>query len=118
MGGGKPAVAFLIAQAFNIIWTLIFAYLIFGGILFPVPAVLNFKRLKRAWRLMATRPFLTSSGLTIPSSFPTKDYTPIILWQDLTELGRFRKGICVEVDGVGAIQERKIEIPETSFLSG
>lgn len=37
MGGGKPAVAFLIAQAFNILWTLLFAYLIFGGILFPVP---------------------------------------------------------------------------------
>lgn len=37
MGGGRPAAAFLIAQAFNIIWTLIFAYLIFGGVLFPVP---------------------------------------------------------------------------------
>lgn len=38
MGGGKPAVAFLTAQAFNIIWTLLLAYLIFGGILFPVPS--------------------------------------------------------------------------------
>ena len=37
MGGGRPAAAFLIAQVFNIIWTLIFAYLIFGGVLFPVP---------------------------------------------------------------------------------
>ena len=37
MGGGKPAAAFLIAQAFNIIWTLLFAWLIFGGVLFPVP---------------------------------------------------------------------------------
>lgn len=37
MGGGKPAVAFLIAQAFNIILTLVLAYLIFGGIIFPVP---------------------------------------------------------------------------------
>ena len=37
MGGGRPAAAFLIAQAFNIIWTLIFAYLIFGGILFNLP---------------------------------------------------------------------------------
>ncbi len=37
MGGGRPAGAFLIAQAFNIIWTLIFAYLIFGGILFGLP---------------------------------------------------------------------------------
>lgn len=37
MGGGKPAAAFLIAQGFNIILTLILAYLIFGGILFPVP---------------------------------------------------------------------------------
>jgi uncharacterized integral membrane protein (TIGR00698 family) len=38
MGGGRPAGAFLIAQAFNIIWTLIFSYLIFGGVLFPVPS--------------------------------------------------------------------------------
>ena len=37
MGGGKPAFVFLTAQAFNIIWTLILSYLIFGGILFPVP---------------------------------------------------------------------------------
>jgi uncharacterized integral membrane protein (TIGR00698 family) len=37
MGGGKPAAVFLIAQAFNIIWTLIIAYLVFGGVLFPVP---------------------------------------------------------------------------------
>ena len=37
MGGGKPAAAFLIAQAFNIVWTLLLAYLIFGGVLFPVP---------------------------------------------------------------------------------
>ncbi|MBI4633294.1 MAG: putative sulfate exporter family transporter [Deltaproteobacteria bacterium] len=37
MGGGKPAVVFLVAQGVNIIWTLILAYLIFGGILFPVP---------------------------------------------------------------------------------
>jgi uncharacterized membrane protein YadS len=37
MGGGKPAAAFLIAQAFNIVWTLLFAWLIFGGVLFAVP---------------------------------------------------------------------------------
>jgi uncharacterized integral membrane protein (TIGR00698 family) len=37
MGGGRPAAAFLIAQAFNILWTLLFAYLIFGGVLFPIP---------------------------------------------------------------------------------
>ncbi len=37
MGGGKPAVVFLVAQGVNIIWTLILAYLIFGGVLFPVP---------------------------------------------------------------------------------
>jgi uncharacterized integral membrane protein (TIGR00698 family) len=37
MGGGKPAAVFLIAQAFNVIWTLIFAWLIFGGVLFPIP---------------------------------------------------------------------------------
>jgi uncharacterized integral membrane protein (TIGR00698 family) len=37
MGGGRPAAAFLIAQAFNILWTLLLAWLIFGGVLFPVP---------------------------------------------------------------------------------
>jgi uncharacterized integral membrane protein (TIGR00698 family) len=37
MGGGKPALVFLTAQGVNIIWTLILSYLIFGGILFPVP---------------------------------------------------------------------------------
>jgi uncharacterized integral membrane protein (TIGR00698 family) len=37
MGGGRPAGAFLGAQLFNIIWTLLLAYLIFGGILFPAP---------------------------------------------------------------------------------
>ncbi len=35
MGGGRPAAAFLIAQAFNILWTLLLAWLIFGGVLFP-----------------------------------------------------------------------------------
>ena len=30
MGGGRPAAAFLIAQAFNILWTLLLAWLIFG----------------------------------------------------------------------------------------
>jgi len=37
MGGGRPAVAFLAAQGFNILWTLLLAYLIFGGVLFPAP---------------------------------------------------------------------------------
>jgi uncharacterized integral membrane protein (TIGR00698 family) len=37
MGGGKPAGVFLIAQAFNIFLTLFLAWLIFGGVLFPVP---------------------------------------------------------------------------------
>lgn len=35
LGGGRPALAFLLAQGVNIIWTLILAYLLFGGILFP-----------------------------------------------------------------------------------
>jgi uncharacterized membrane protein YadS len=39
MEGGRPAVAFLAAQAVNIVWTLILAYLLFGGILFPVPDI-------------------------------------------------------------------------------
>lgn len=37
MGGGKPALAFTVAQLFNIVWTLVIAYIIFGGIFFPSP---------------------------------------------------------------------------------
>jgi uncharacterized integral membrane protein (TIGR00698 family) len=37
--GGRPALAFTSAQLFNIFWTLLWAYLLFGGILFPVPAI-------------------------------------------------------------------------------
>jgi len=32
---GRPLVAFVIAQAFNVVWTLVLAWLIFGGIVFP-----------------------------------------------------------------------------------
>jgi uncharacterized membrane protein YadS len=39
MEGGRPAVAFIGAQAVNIIWTLLLAYLIFGGVIFPVPDI-------------------------------------------------------------------------------
>jgi uncharacterized membrane protein YadS len=37
--GGRPAIAFIGAQVFNILWTLLWAYLLFGGILFPVPDI-------------------------------------------------------------------------------
>ena len=37
MGEGRPAVAFLIAQGVNVAWTLLIAYLLFGGVLFAVP---------------------------------------------------------------------------------
>jgi uncharacterized membrane protein YadS len=37
LGGGRPAVAFLIGQGFNILWTLLLAYLIFGGYIFSAP---------------------------------------------------------------------------------
>jgi uncharacterized membrane protein YadS len=39
MEGGRPAGAFLVAQAFNVVWTLILAYLLFGGILFAAPVI-------------------------------------------------------------------------------
>jgi uncharacterized membrane protein YadS len=39
MEGGRPAFAFIGAQAFNIIWTLILAWLLFGGVLFAVPDI-------------------------------------------------------------------------------
>lgn len=37
--GGRPAAAFIGAQIFNIAWTLLWAYLLFGGVLFPVPDI-------------------------------------------------------------------------------
>jgi uncharacterized integral membrane protein (TIGR00698 family) len=37
--GGRPALAFITAQVFNILWTLLWAYLLFGGILFNVPDI-------------------------------------------------------------------------------
>ncbi len=39
MEGGRPAAAFIIAQTFNVLWTLILAYLLFGGYIFPVPDI-------------------------------------------------------------------------------
>jgi uncharacterized membrane protein YadS len=39
MEGGRPAVAFLAAQAVNVVWTLLLAYLLFGGVIFPVPDI-------------------------------------------------------------------------------
>ena len=39
MEGGRPAVAFIVAQTFNVVWTLILAYLLFGGIIFAVPDI-------------------------------------------------------------------------------
>jgi len=40
-GSGRPALAFLGGQAFNVAWTLVLAYLIFGGILVEVPTFLG-----------------------------------------------------------------------------
>lgn len=39
LDGGKPALVFTTAQLFNILWTLLWAYLLFGGILFSVPDI-------------------------------------------------------------------------------
>jgi uncharacterized integral membrane protein (TIGR00698 family) len=36
--GGRPALAFLGGQAFNLLWTLLLAYALFGGVFFDVPA--------------------------------------------------------------------------------
>lgn len=36
---GRPAIAFIGAQAFNVIWTLLLAYLLFGGVLFDLPNI-------------------------------------------------------------------------------
>ena len=36
---GRPALAFLGAQAINVFWTLLLAWLLFGGVLFAQPAI-------------------------------------------------------------------------------
>ncbi|SHM41420.1 conserved hypothetical integral membrane protein [Chitinophaga jiangningensis] len=37
--GGRPAIAFIGAQVFNILWTLLWAWILFGGYLFPIPDI-------------------------------------------------------------------------------
>jgi len=37
MQGGRPALAFIGAQVFNILWTLLCAWLLFGGVLLATP---------------------------------------------------------------------------------
>jgi len=37
--GGRPGIAFIGAQLFNILWTLLWAYLLFGGVLFDAPDI-------------------------------------------------------------------------------
>ena len=39
MEEGRPAYAFLLAQALNVLWTLVIAWLLFGGVIFPAPAL-------------------------------------------------------------------------------
>lgn len=36
---GRPAIAFIGAQAFNVVWTLLLAWLLFGGVIFAQPAI-------------------------------------------------------------------------------
>jgi uncharacterized membrane protein YadS len=37
LGRGRPALAFLIAEGFNVLWTLLLAFLLFGGKILPLP---------------------------------------------------------------------------------
>ncbi len=39
LDGGRPLMCFLCAQAFNVLWTLVLAWLVFGGVLFSSPAI-------------------------------------------------------------------------------
>jgi len=39
MQGGRPALSFVGAQLFNIAWTLLWSYLLFGGLLFDAPDI-------------------------------------------------------------------------------
>ncbi len=37
--GGRPLASFVLAQAFNVVWTLLLAWLIFGGVIVPSPVL-------------------------------------------------------------------------------
>ena len=37
--GGRPALVFIGAQVFNLFWTLLWSYLLFGGVLLPAPEI-------------------------------------------------------------------------------
>jgi uncharacterized membrane protein YadS len=37
--GGRPLTSFVLAQAFNVFWTLVVAWLVFGGLLFESPVI-------------------------------------------------------------------------------
>jgi uncharacterized membrane protein YadS len=37
--GGRPLASFVVAQAFNVFWTLVVAWLVFGGLLFESPVI-------------------------------------------------------------------------------
>jgi uncharacterized membrane protein YadS len=39
MQGGRPALAFVGGQAFNVVWTLLLAWLLFGGVIVAVPVI-------------------------------------------------------------------------------
>ncbi|MCQ3803891.1 MAG: YeiH family protein [Acidimicrobiia bacterium] len=39
MDGGRPAAGFLVSQGVNILWTLLVAWLLFGGVLFAAPVL-------------------------------------------------------------------------------
>jgi uncharacterized membrane protein YadS len=39
LGNGRPAAAFLGAQGFNVVWTLLLAWLLFGGVWFAAPII-------------------------------------------------------------------------------
>jgi uncharacterized membrane protein YadS len=39
LGKGKPALAFLLAEGFNVLWTLLLAFLLFGGKILPLPVL-------------------------------------------------------------------------------
>ena len=39
MEQGRPAIAFLLGQGANIVWTLLISSLLFGGVIFDVPAL-------------------------------------------------------------------------------
>ena len=79
-GGGRPALAFIGGQAFNVVWTLLLAYLLFGGSLF---ASLQAQETPRSFDVVSIKPRVVQApiggGGNAPDRFERPDTDLMLL---------------------------------------